>query len=67
MGLLPFEGQNVIGATMKGEGYIPSPNGVTIYLNEGDNLQIILDKVGNNNGKILVQKTLHGDESGYFQ
>ncbi len=66
MGLLPFEGQNVIGTIMKGEGYIPSPNGVTIYLNGGDNLQIILDKVENNNGKILVPKTLHGDESGYF-
>jgi len=66
MGLLPFEGQNVIGTIMKGEGYIPSPNGVTIYLNGGDNLQIILDKVENNGGKIIVPKTLHGDESGYF-
>jgi len=66
MGLLPFEGQNVIGTIMKGEGFIPSPNGVTIYLNGGDNLQVILDKVENNGGKILVPKTLHGDESGYF-
>ncbi len=66
MGLLPFEGQNVIGTIMKGEGYIPSPNGVTIYLNGGDNLQVILGKVENNGGKIIVQKTLHGDESGYF-
>jgi len=74
MGLLPFEGQNVIGTIMKGEGYIPSPNGVTIYLNGGDNLQVILDKdlqvildkAENNGGKILVPKTLHGDESGYF-
>ena len=66
MGLLPFEGQKIIGTIMKGEGYIPSPNGVTIYLNGGDNLQIILDKVENNGGKILVPKTLHGDESGYF-
>ena len=66
MGLLPFEGQNVIGTIMKGEGYIPSPNGVTIYLNGGDDLQVILDKVENNGGKILVPKMLHGDESGYF-
>jgi len=66
MGLLPFEGQNVIGTIMKGEGYIPSPNGVTIYLNGGDNLQVILDKVENNGGKILVPKMLHADESGYF-
>ncbi len=66
MGLLPFEGQKVIGTIMKGEGYIPSPNGVTIYLNGGENLQVILNKVENNKGKIIVPKTLHGDESGYF-
>ncbi len=66
MGLLPFEGQNVIGTIMQGKGYTPSPNGVTIYLNGGDNLQVILNKVGNNDGKIIVPKTLHGDESGYF-
>ena len=36
MGLLPFENQNVIGTIMKGEGYIPSSNGVTIYLNGGN-------------------------------
>ncbi|PHR23174.1 MAG: glyoxalase [Fluviicola sp.] len=66
MGLLPFEGQNVIGTIMKGEGYIPSPNGITIYLNGGDNLQVILNKVENNGGKIITPKTLHGDESGYF-
>jgi len=66
MGLLPFEGQKVIGTIMKGEGYIPSPNGVTIYLNGGDNLGIILNKVEVNGGEIIVPKTLHGDESGYF-
>jgi len=66
MGLLPFEGQKVIGTIMKGEGYTPSPNGVTIYLNGGDNLQIILDKIEKNGGEIIVSKTLHGDESGYF-
>lgn len=66
MGLLPFEGQKVICAIMKGEGYVPSPNGVTIYLNGGDNLGVILNKVEANGGKITVPKTLHGDESGYF-
>ena len=66
MGLLPFEGQQVIGTIMKGEGYIPSSDGVTIYLNGGDNLQEILNKIEINGGKIIVPKTLHGDESGYF-
>lgn len=66
MGLFPYEGQIVTGVIIKGEGYQPSANGVTIYLNGGDNLQVILDKVEKNGGKILVSKTLHADESGYF-
>lgn len=66
MGLFPSEGQMVFGVIVKGEDYKPSANGVTIYLNGGDNLQIILDKVEKNGGKIIVPKTLHGDESGYF-
>ncbi|HBH24111.1 MAG TPA: glyoxalase [Cytophagales bacterium] len=66
MGLFPYEGQVVTGVIMKGEGYQPSVNGVTIYLNGGENLQIILDKVEKNGGKIIVPKTPHADESGFF-
>ncbi|WP_244462149.1 VOC family protein [Wocania ichthyoenteri] len=66
MGIFPYEGQMVTGVIIKGEGYQPSADGVTIYLNGGDNLQIILDKVERNGGKIIVPKTLHADESGYF-
>lgn len=66
MGLFPYEDQVVTGVLMKGEGYQPSAKGVTIYLNGGANLQIALDKVVKNGGKILVPKTPHADESGYF-
>jgi uncharacterized protein len=66
MGIFPYEGQMVTGVIIKAEGYRPSADGVTIYLNGGDNLQVILDKVEKNGGKILVPKTLHADESGYF-
>lgn len=66
MGLFPYEEQMVTGVIMKGEGYEPSTSGITIYLNGGDNLQPILDKVENNGGKIVVPKTPHADESGYF-
>jgi len=66
MGLLPTEGQMTFGVIMQGDGYTPSANGVTIYLNGGDNLQIILNKVEKYGGKIVVSKTLHADESGYF-
>lgn len=66
MGVFPYEGQVVTGVIMKGEGYQPSANGVTIYLNGGDNLQIILDKVEKSGGKIVIPKTPHADESGFF-
>lgn len=66
MGVFPYEEQMVTGVIVKGEGYQPSVQGVTIYLNGGDNLQIILDRVEKNDGKILVPKTPHGDESGFF-
>ncbi|PWL37554.1 glyoxalase [Flagellimonas aquimarina] len=66
MGIFPYEGQMVTGVIMKGEGFKPSTNGVTIYLNGGDNLQTILDKVEKNGGKIVVPKTAHADESGFF-
>jgi len=66
MGLFPIEKQMVAGVIIKAEGYKPSAEGVTIYLNGGDNLQIILDKVEKYGGKIKIPKTLHADESGYF-
>jgi len=45
MGIFPYENQIVTGVIMKGEDFKPSADGVTIYLNGGDNLQTILDKV----------------------
>ncbi|VXD10539.1 VOC family protein [Marinoscillum sp. 108] len=66
MGIFPYEGQLVTGVIVKGDGYNPSADGVTIYLNGGDNLQIILDKVEESGGKIIVPKTPHADESGFF-
>lgn len=66
MGIFPYEGQAVTGVIVKAEGYKPSADGITIYLNGGDNLQVIIDRVEKSGGKILVPKTRHADESGYF-
>ena len=66
MGVFPSEGQLTFGVIIQGEDYKPSPDGVTIYLDGGDDLQGILDKVEKKGGKIVVAKTLHADESGYF-
>lgn len=66
MGLFPSEDQIVFGVIIQGEGYIPSSEGVTIYLDGGDDLQVILDKVEAMGGRIIVPKSLHADESGFF-
>ena len=66
MGVFPYENQAVTGVIMEEEGLQPSANGVTIYLNGGENLQTILDKVEKSGGKIIVPKTPHADESGFF-
>lgn len=66
MGILPYEGQMVTGVIVKADGYKPSANGVTVYLNGGDNLQLILDKVEKNGGKMLVPKTPHADGIGFW-
>ncbi|MFZ1808945.1 MAG: VOC family protein [Cyclobacteriaceae bacterium] len=66
MGIFPYEEQMVQGVILKAEGYKPSADGVTIYLNGGDNLQVILDKVEKNGGKVLTPKTPHADGNGYF-
>lgn len=66
MGVFPYENQLVSAVIVEGEGYQPSTDGVTIYLNGGDDLQIVLDKIDENGGEILVPKTAHADESGYF-
>lgn len=66
MGILPYEEQMVTGVITKADGYKPSADGVTLYLNGGDNLQVILDKVEKNGGKILVPKASHADGIGFF-
>lgn len=66
MGLFPSDGENVSGAIVQGEDYKSSTDGVTLYLNGGDDLQVILDKVESHNGKIIVPKTQISPEMGYF-
>ena len=66
MGILPYEGQMVTGVIIQADGYKPSADGVTMYLNAGENLQVALDKVEKNGGQIILPKTAHADESGFF-
>lgn len=66
MGIFPYEGQIITCVIIKAEGYKPSSDGVTMYLNAGENLQVVLDRVEKDGGKILVPKTAHVDKSGFF-
>jgi len=66
MGLFPTENQMNVGVILKAQDYVPSPNGVTIYFNAGNDLQIILDRIESHGGKIIVPKTPHADDVGFF-
>lgn len=66
MGILPYENQMVTLLIAKGEGFVPSSSGTTVYLDAGEDLQPTLNKVEKNGGKIIIPKTPHADESGFF-
>ena len=54
------------GAVIAGPGSIPSDTGPLIYLNGGDDLSIVLDKVVEAGGRIVMPKTLISKEAGHF-
>ncbi len=66
MGFFPTDGTNVSGGIVQGEEYQPSASGILAYLNGGNDLQTVLDKVEPNNGSIIVPKTQISPEMGYF-
>ena len=51
---------------MQGEGYVPSLEGSLVYLNGGNNLNVILNRVESAGGEIFVPKTQITDELGYY-
>lgn len=66
MGILPNDGRSAPGVIIQMDGSVPSADGVTLYLTAGDDLQAVLDRVEPNGGRILLPKTAHADDSGYF-
>lgn len=66
MGVFPYENQAVHAVIMKDDSLKPSANGITVYLNGGNDLQVALDKVEKNGGSVMLPKTAHPDESGFF-
>lgn len=66
MGFFPSDGRNITGAIVQGPDYKPSMDGITVYLNGGDDLQHILNKIEASEAKIIVPKTQISSEMGYF-
>lgn len=66
MGVLPGNGETVNVVLVKGDGYQPAAAGALIYLNAGNNLQLALDKIEPNGGKIIMPKTEISPEMGFF-
>ena len=60
------QGSGIGGAIVSGDGYTPSLDGSKIYLNGGSDLCIVLDRVENAGGTIVMEKTQISPEIGYF-
>jgi predicted enzyme related to lactoylglutathione lyase len=58
MGFLLFDqaGGGIGAAIQAGEGYIPSKDGVKVYLNGGADLNTVLERVESAGGKVLMKK-----------
>lgn len=68
MGFLLYDQQKggIGGAIVLGDGYVPSNQGVRVYLNGGADLNAVLNRVGGAGGKVVVEKVQITPEYGYF-
>jgi uncharacterized protein len=67
LGFFPMErSAEVGGAIVKAAGYLPSQTGSLIYLNCGEDLTPVLNRIEPAGGKILQAKTLITKDIGYF-
>lgn len=63
---MPADGQgDPLGALMKYESYVPSEQGVLIYLDSPD-IKKALSKVEKAGGKVVVPKTMISEDYGYM-
>ena len=54
------------GCLVKGEGYVPSMQGVVVYLDGGEDLSRVLARVTKAGGKVVLPKTFLSKEAGYI-
>ena len=65
MAVFPVD-KGIGGAVMVGHGCVPSETGSLIYLNAGKDLSIVLDRIEEAGGRVIMEKTLINKESGHF-
>jgi predicted enzyme related to lactoylglutathione lyase len=61
MAMLPADEGAVGGAIVQGEGYEPSTEGSLVWLNGGDDLNVVLNRVEAAGGKVLIPKMSIGE------
>lgn len=62
-----FPTKNGIGGSLiQAQGCKPTENGTLIYLNGGDDLNIILNRIEPAGGRVVMDKTIINDSAGYF-
>lgn len=68
MGFLLYDqqGGGIGGAIVQGQGYAPTSKGVRVYLNGGNDLSVVLNRVEGAGGKIVLPKTQITPELGFF-
>jgi predicted enzyme related to lactoylglutathione lyase len=60
-----WEGEGAGGGLVQGPGYVPSSEGTLVYLNGGDDLATVLDKVEGAGGSVVMPKSSIG-ENGFM-
>ncbi len=66
IGLFPAKGETVFVQLVCGSEYKPSAHGTIVYLNAGDDLQTVINKIAANGGEVIVPKTEIGPEMGFY-
>lgn len=65
IGFFPSD-KGVGGAIVTGNGCVPSEVGPLVYLNGGDDLNTVLNKVNLAGGRVVMEKTFISESAGYF-
>jgi len=66
MGLFPNDGESISVQLIKGGEYKISRDGTIVYLNAGNDLQTVANKIEANGGKIIAPKTEIGPDMGFY-